>query len=94
MRNRVFFPQGALDMLVDAERIELRGAELALRGTGRRYKIVEAVRILREVTDGQDPHGLCGMVKSRAYLSELGGELLGDSMIVGDKAYEIRMGFV
>ena len=50
--------------------------------------------MLRELTDGNDPNDLCGRVKSRLYLQEIGAELLGDSMIVADKAYEILTGFI
>jgi len=94
MKNRVFFPQALLDVLMDAKRIDIQGDELSLSDSGSRYRVVEAVRVLREVTDGNDPNDLCGRVKSRLYLQEIGAELLGDSMIVADKAYEILPGFV
>lgn len=94
MRNRVFFPQGLLDVLLDAQRIDVKGDEIVLTESGHRYRVVEAARVLREVTDGHDPHDLCGKVKSRLFLQELGAELLGDSMIVADKAYEILQGLV
>jgi hypothetical protein len=94
MKNRVFFPQALLDLLMDAKRIDIEGDELLLSESGSRYRVVEAVRVLRELTDGNDPNDLCGRVKSRLYLQEIGAELLGDSMIVADKAYEILTGFV
>jgi hypothetical protein len=94
MKNRVFFPQALLDVLMDARRIDIEGDELLLSASGSRYRVVEAVRVLRELTDGNDPNDLCGRVKSRLYLQEIGAELLGDSMIVADKAYEILTGFV
>jgi hypothetical protein len=94
MKNRVFFPQSLLDLLMDSSRIDIHVDELKLTESGARYRVVEAVRILREVTDGIDPHDLCGKVKSRRFLTELGAELLGDSMIVGEKAYDVLSGFV
>ena len=94
MKNRVFFPQTLLNVLMDAGGIDIDGEVLLLTEAKSQYRVVEAVRVLREVTDGNDPHDLCGKVKSRAFLSELGAELLGDSMIVGEKAYEILAGFV
>lgn len=94
MKNRVFFPQPLLSILMDAGSIDIDEEELLLTEAGSRYRVVEAVRVLREVTDGNDPHDLCGKVKSRAYLGELGAELLGDSMIVEDKAYDVLTGFV
>ncbi|MCC6522086.1 MAG: hypothetical protein IT373_05445 [Polyangiaceae bacterium] len=92
--SRLFFPQAALDVLVAAGSVELDGEELVIVGKGLRYKIVEAVRILREVAGGGDPEELCGRVKSRQYLNELGAELLGESLLLGDSAYDVSAGFV
>ena len=94
MRNRVFFPQGALDEWLSDGRVDLRNDELLIKSEGRRYRIIEATRILREVTGSSDPHELIGRVKSRAFLGELGAELLESSMIIGDNAYDVIPGFV
>jgi hypothetical protein len=94
MRNRVFFPQTALDEWLGDSRAELKGEELLLRSEGRRYRILEAVRIVREVTGADDPHELLGRVKTRGFLTELGAEILESSMIMGDNAYDVVQGFV
>lgn len=94
MRNRIFFPQEALDEWVADDRVDFSGDELTMKGEARRYRVVEAVRVLREVTEGADPNELIGKVKSKAYLSELGAEILDTSMIVGEQAYDIVPGFV
>lgn len=93
MRNRVFFPQVALDEWVADDRVDLSSDELLIRAENRKFRIVEAVRVLREVTDSSDPHELVGKVKSRAFLAELGAEILEGSMIIGDNAYDIIPGF-
>jgi hypothetical protein len=94
MRNRVFFPQAALDDWVGDNRADIRGEDLSLRVEGRRYRIIEAVRVMREVTGADDPHELLGRVKTRAFLTELGAEMLENSMILGDNAYDVIQGFV
>ena len=94
MRNRVFFPQAALDEWLGEDRIDLKQDVLLVRSEGRRYRIIEAVRILREVTGVDDPHELLGRVKTRAFLNELGAELLENSMIMGDNAYDVVQGFI
>ena len=93
-KNRVFFPQAALDQWLHEGRIDLTSNELVIRAEGRKYKIVEAVRVLAEVSGGQDVHELVGKVRTVPYLSELGAELLGDSIIIGDLAYEVVPGFM
>ena len=94
MRNRVFFPQQALDIWTADDRVDLASDELMLKQDGRKYRVIEAVRVLREVTGTADPKELVGKVKSRAYLAELGAELLEGSMILGDNAYDVVPGFV
>src|SRR5262245_34779601 len=94
MKNRVFFPQGALDEWIAEERVDLSQDELTIKSEGRRYRIIEAVRIVREVTGTADANELLGKVKSRAFLAELGAEILEGSMILGDNAYDIVPGFV
>jgi hypothetical protein len=94
MRNRVFFPQAALDEWLADDRVDLKNDELSIKGEGRRFRIIEAVRVLREVTGSDDPHELLGRVKSCAFLNELGAELLESSMIIGDNAYDVLPGFV
>ena len=94
MRNRVFFPQTALDVWVADNRVDLKGEDLLLKEQGRRYRIIEAVRVVREVTGADDPHELLGRVKTRAFLTELGAEILESSMILQDNAYDVVQGFV
>lgn len=93
MRNRVFFPQQALDLWIGADRVDLVGSELVIKAEGRKYRVVEAVRVLKEVTGGLDEHELVGKVKSVSFLTELGAEILDTSMVLGDLAYEVVPGF-
>jgi hypothetical protein len=94
MKNRVFFPQAALDEWIAEERVDLRSDELTIKSEGRRYRIIEAVRILREVTGTPDINEIVGRVKSVLFLTELGAEILEKSMIIGDNAYDVVPGFV
>jgi hypothetical protein len=93
--NSVFFPQALLDMAFDVGRLDLDGDELVVPDGGYRYRVHEAVRVMQEVTTGEDPHSLCGRVVLRARLTEqLGAEILGNSMLVEDSAYDVVPGMV
>ena len=97
MQNRVFFPQAALDQWIVDGAADLRDNELTLAGAGaegRRYRMAEAVRVLREVSGGEDPNELVGRVKAKGYLEQLGAEIMEDSMLVADAAYDIEPGWV
>jgi hypothetical protein len=94
MKNRVFFPQASLDDWIATDRVDLKNDELLIKTEGRRYKIIEAIRVLREVTGAPDLHEVLGRVKTRAFLTELGAEILEKSMIIGDNAYDVVPGFI
>ncbi len=94
MQNRIFFPQSALDHWVVEGQVDLAGNQLTIVGEDRRYRIAEAVHVLREVTGTPDQNDIIGKVKSRVFFEELGAEILEDSMIIGDNAYDIKTGWL
>ncbi len=94
MQNRVFFPQIALDTWLSDGTVDLQQTELTIVAEGRRYKLAEAARVMREVTGSPDTNELIGKVKSLSYLQELGGEIVESSMILGDQAYDVVPGWL
>jgi hypothetical protein len=93
-KNRVFFPQEALDRWLLDGRVEIAGSELTIPNERRRYRLVEAVRVMTEEAGHSDPDELVGKVKTMLYLTELGAELLGDSMVLGENAYRVVAGWL
>jgi hypothetical protein len=93
-KNRVFFPQETLDRWLIESIVEISGSELTIPNERRRYRLVEAVRIVSEEASHSDPDELVGRVKTMSYLSELGAELLGDSMVLGENAYRVIAGWL
>jgi len=94
MRNRVFFPQTALDVWLGDGTVDLRGDELTIAAEGRRYRLTESVRIVNEVTGSADANDLVGRVKAKAALEERGAELLESSLLLGDNAYDVVPGWL
>ena len=93
--NRVFFPQALLDAWMVDERVDVAGEELVLKAENRRFRIVEAMHVLRVgVVGGGDVHQLVGRVKTREHLVQLGAEVLETSMVLGDEAYDVVPGFL
>jgi hypothetical protein len=93
-KNRVFFPQQALDEWLEQGRIGLVDDEMTLKPDGQRYRLTSAIRILSELTDTPDPHDLVGKVKTVEQITSLGGEHQADSLILGDNAYQVVEGFI
>lgn len=94
MQNRLFFPQLAVDQWGIDGKIDLTSNELIVLADGRRYKVEEAVRVVAEVTGANEEHKLVGKVKPRRALEEIGAEILENSMIVGDNAYDVVPGWM
>ena len=97
MTGRLFVSQATLEAWVDQRRIDFEGDLLTLLsgdGRGRQYRLEPAVRIKELAGQGRDPHGLVGRVKSEARLRALGAERMGDSVVMGDVAYEVEVGFL
>lgn len=93
MQNRVFFPQLLLDQWGIEGKIDLLATELLILAEGRRYKIEECVRVVAEVTGSPDPHGFVGKVRPKSQLDSMGAEILENSMILGDNAYDVVPGW-
>ena len=93
-KNRVFFPQEALDRWLGNGEVELSQGLLTIKTERRRFRLVEAARVMAEVSGLPDPHEVMGKVKTVGFLSELGASLLGQSMVISDNAYEIVPGWL
>jgi hypothetical protein len=93
-KNRVFFPQQALDEWLEQGRIALVDDEMTLKPDGQRYRLSSAIRILSELTETADPYDLVGKVKTVEQITGLGGEHQADSLILGDNAYQVVEGFI
>jgi hypothetical protein len=93
MENRIFFPQVALDEWIVEGTVELQDGELTLLQAGRRYRLAEAVHVVRDASGGGDPE-LVGKVKGRVYLEQLGAEIVESSMLLGDAAYDVEPGWI
>ncbi len=94
MQSRVFFPQAGVDQWGIDAKIDLVGGELILLADGRRYKVDESVHVVTEVTGANDAHKIVGKVKPKRALDELGAELMENSMILGDNAYDVVPGWM
>ncbi|MGO9839193.1 MAG: hypothetical protein ACLP1X_33845 [Polyangiaceae bacterium] len=94
MENKFFFPEAALNQWIVDEVVDVQNGELTILGEGRRYRLAEAVRVVREVSGTVDGHDLVGRVKARTGLDQLGAEIVETSMLLGDAAYDVEPGWV
>jgi hypothetical protein len=94
MHNRVFFSQRLLGQWVSSGKAEVVQGELSTKASDRKFRLVEAMLVVGEVGGTGDPYGILGKVKTVNFLAELGAELLGTSMLIGESAYDVVPGFL
>jgi hypothetical protein len=89
---RVFVPLSTLESWLSEGRAQLVGEALSMGGQS--FAIAGAVRFVAEVAGGGDELSLVGRVKSHEQLLEMEAEHAGDSVILGDNAYQVAEGYV
>ena len=93
MGDLKFVPQSMLDIWADLGKIELDGATLRIPSESASFVLTPAVRFV-SLLEGEDSHKLLAKVKTDAYVKEIGGEVMTDSCLVGDTAYQVQAGFL
>ena len=92
LHPRMFIAQATLEAWMDSGQAALDGDVVRLQRARRAYRLDAAVRFVSAVSGTDD--GLIGKVLSERRLTELGGELLGDSVLFGDVAFQIEPGYI
>ncbi len=91
---RLFISQQRLDSWTEEEKVKLEGDTLFLNEMGRSFSIKTGVRFMNVSGSDADPHDLLGKVKDEEELVEMGAEHYMTSVILGDTAYDVQVGFV
>jgi hypothetical protein len=91
--DRMFIAQSTLEAWVDSGNVEMREHMVVLKKAGRSYHLEPAVRFLSVVPQDAAPK-LIGKVLTERRIGELGGELLGDSVLLGELAFEVQPGYI
>jgi hypothetical protein len=89
---RVFVPQDAVESWLTEGRADLTRDTLTFEGVP--VRVSGAVRFLAEVAGGGDEPRLVGRVKTRDQLLSLSAEHSGESVLLGDNAYQVTEGYL
>jgi len=94
MPVKLFIPQETIDAWLSAERANLEGDMLRFSGTELVLRLVPGC-YFKSVQAGSDQGlDLLGKVKAKPAISALGAETCMNSVILGETAYEVEVGFV
>jgi hypothetical protein len=90
---RYFISQQKLEDWVLAGRADVQADRLVVPGEGRSFGIGAAYHF-KALVAGEDSAQLLQKVKTAEQLRALGAEVLSDSVLVGEAAYEVETGFL
>lgn len=93
LHDKMFVAQSTLESWLESGKVDFDGAVVTLTRHQKSYALEPAVQFL-SVVDGGEDAGLVGRVLPEGKINELGGELLGDSVIFGDLAFQVRSGYI
>ena len=93
MNDKLFIPQAVLDKWIESGKVDFNDNHLTLLTEKKTYTLTSAVRFM-SLLDGEDKAKLLGRLRTIEKLNEIGGEHMGDSVILGDTAYQVQEGFI
>src|SRR5256714_3926465 len=93
MADYLFVPQSVLDKWSEQGRIQVDGHVLTILGEQKSFALTSAVRFIK-MEAGEDNAGLLAKVKTTDALKGMGAEHYMESVILGERAYQVQMGFL
>jgi len=94
MSVKLFIPQETVDAWLSAERVNLDKEMLQLYGSGVVLRLVPGCYFTTVQAGSDETFKLLGKVKTKAAVTALGAEMYMNSVILGETAYEVEVGFV
>ena len=93
MADYLFVPQSVLDKWSEQGRIQVDGNVLTILGEQKSFALTSAVRFIK-MEAGDDTAGLLAKVKTTEALKQMGAEHYMESVLLGESAYQVQMGFL
>lgn len=93
----MFISQATLESWLDSGSVSMDSQVVTLTRLGRAYQLESAVRVLTVLSaEGEEAlaDSLVGKILEERKILELGGEMMGESMLFGDTAFEVEPGFI
>jgi hypothetical protein len=94
MSVKLFIPQETVDAWLSTDRVNLEGEMLQLLAGGLVLRLVPGCHFKSVQAGSDETFKLLGKVKAKAAVSALGAEMYMNSVILGETAYEVEVGFV
>jgi hypothetical protein len=94
-KKKIFIPQEKLEAWVNEGKISMADNVITtLAGNRVSYTLIPAFKFVRLTSGDTDSEKLIGLVKTKDDIKHLKPDIFMDSIIIGDKAYEVEMGYI
>jgi hypothetical protein len=93
LHDRMFIALTTLEAWMDSGQVDMGDRTVTLNKRKCTYDLEPAVRFISVVSGSPAPR-LLGRVLTEDRIGELGGELMGDSVILGETAFQVQPGYV
>lgn len=95
VKKKIFLPQEKLEAWVKDGKISFSDNVITtLTGNRLKYKLVPAYKFIKLTSGDVDGPKLLGSVKTKDDIKHLKPDIFLDSIIIGDIAYEVEMGYI
>lgn len=95
VKKKIFLPQEKLEAWVKDGRVSFSDNVITtLTGNRLKYKLVPAYKFIKLTSGDVDEPKLLGSVKTKDDIKHLKPDIFLDSIIIGDIAYEVEMGYI
>jgi hypothetical protein len=91
--SKLFLPQTTLEEWALNDKADIKDGKLVVTEEKESYPVTPAVHFLRLVS-GSDERKLVSKVKTQEQLQAWGAEVMMDSVLLGEAAYEVASGYM
>jgi hypothetical protein len=88
----MFLAQTTLEAWLESGKADFSGSVVTLKEHHKTYELAPAVRVLSVIAGGTSP--LVGKVLPEQRILDAGGELLEDSVVFGEIAFQVAPGYI
>jgi hypothetical protein len=94
-KKKIFIPQTKLEIWVQEGKISISENVITTLTENRMsYKLIPAFKFVKLTSGDSDSDKLIGTVKTKEDIKHLNPDIFMDSIIIGNRAYEVEMGYI
>jgi hypothetical protein len=95
IKKTIYIPHDKLEIWVSEGKMSFEDNVITiLSGNRASYKLSPAYKFVKLTSGNDDSEKLLGKIKTKEELKDLNPDIFHDSIIIGNRAYEVEMGYI